>query len=125
MFGRSLGGAVCFYLAEKFPDLVAGVIVENTFLSISAMVDILMPFLTLIKPYVLRMKWNSDELISRVKQPILFLSGARDRLVPPFHMKRLYDLATATRLREMYVVSNGDHNDTWEKGGIQYYLVSV
>lgn len=75
VFGRSLGGAVSFYLAEKFPSEVAAVIVENTFLSISAMVDIVMPFLRPIKPYVLRIKWDSDEKISRVKQPILFISG--------------------------------------------------
>jgi hypothetical protein len=75
LFGRSLGGAVSIYLANKFPDRVAGVIVENTFLSVSSMVDILMPFLNPIKSYVLNIKWNSDQAIPFLKQPILFISG--------------------------------------------------
>ncbi len=75
MFGRSLGGAVSIYLAHKYPNLVKGIIVENTFLSVSAMVDVLMPFLKPIKSFVLNIKWNSDEKISSLKQPILFISG--------------------------------------------------
>jgi pimeloyl-ACP methyl ester carboxylesterase len=39
LFGRSLGGAVAFYAAEKHGHLVAAVIVENTFFNIAAMVD--------------------------------------------------------------------------------------
>lgn len=75
VFGRSLGGAVSVYLAEKFPNKVAAVVVENTFLSIGAMVDILMPFLSPLKPLVLKIKWDSDNKIQHVKQPILFISG--------------------------------------------------
>jgi len=122
VFGRSLGGAVSFYLAEKFPSLVAGVIVENTFLSISQMVDILMPYLKILKPYVLRIKWNNDEIVPLVRQPILFISGEKDELVPPFHMVKLYDLAKSSMHRQLYSVPCGRHNDTWEKGGSKYYL---
>lgn len=122
MFGRSLGGAVSFYLAEKFPNDVAGVIVENTFLSIGAMVDILMPYLTLIKPFVLRIKWDNDEKVPRVHQPILFIAGGRDELVPPFHMTKLYDLAKNAKHRQLFTVPDGGHNDTWEKGGKRYYV---
>ncbi len=75
MFGRSLGGAVSIYLAHKYPNLVKGIIVENTFLSVSAMVDVLMPFLKSIKSFVLNIKWNSDEKIPSLNQPILFISG--------------------------------------------------
>jgi len=122
MFGRSLGGAVSFYLAEKFPSDVAGVIVENTFLSIGAMVDVLMPYLTLIKPFVLRIKWDNDEKAPHVRQPILFIAGERDELVPPFHMTKLFDLAKNAKHRQMFTVHNGRHNDTWERGGKKYYL---
>jgi pimeloyl-ACP methyl ester carboxylesterase len=77
VFGRSLGGAVSFYLAEKFPKLVHGIIVENTFLSISAMVDILMPYIAFpwLKSFILKLDWGTDRIINRVKQPIFFISG--------------------------------------------------
>eukprot|EP01033_Poteriospumella_lacustris_P000508 gene508-341_t len=121
VFGRSLGGAVSIYLAEKFPHKVAAVIVENTFLSIGAMVDVLMPFLTPLKPYVLKINWDSENKIQHIKQPILFISGDSDQLVPPVHMKKLYDLAVKSSRREMYSVSGGTHNDTWFRAGFAYY----
>lgn len=147
VFGRSLGGAVSIYLAEKFPHKVAAVIVENTFLSIGAMVDVLMPFLTPLKPYVLKINWDSENKIQHIKQPTLFISGSlfrcppsssaivltvfcivcnvgdSDQLVPPVHMKKLYDLAVKSSRREMYSVSGGTHNDTWYRAGFAYYQV--
>ncbi len=74
-FGRSLGGAVSVSLAHRFPELVSAVIVENTFLSVGAMVDVLMPYVRLLKGLVLRIKWDSDVKIAQLKQPILFISG--------------------------------------------------
>ncbi len=74
-FGRSLGGAVAISLAERFPDLVSGIVVENTFLSIGAMVDVLMPFLRHIKSLVLFMRWDSGAKIVALKMPILFIAG--------------------------------------------------
>jgi abhydrolase domain-containing protein 13 len=54
LFGRSLGGAVAIAAADEFSEHVKAVIVENTFLSISYMVDSLMPALRYFKPLVLR-----------------------------------------------------------------------
>lgn len=148
LFGRSLGGGVCFYLAERFPELISGIIVENTFLSIGAMVDVIMPLVKWLKSFVLAIKWNNDEKIQHVPHPIMFISGTEkhflihllpqihlilrcvneigdsDELVPPFHMKQLYELAVKSKHREFYSVSGGGHNDTWERAGKQYYRVS-
>lgn len=48
--------------------------------------------------------------------PILFLSGAKDEVVPPSHMKTLYDLAChgedAKPTRTFVVFQNGTHS-TW------------
>lgn len=52
-------------------------IVENTFLSVSHMVDELMPVLTRIKWLVLRLKWNSEEKARRLTRPVLYVSGER------------------------------------------------
>ncbi|KAG3110007.1 hypothetical protein PI124_g11171 [Phytophthora idaei] len=120
-FGRSLGGAVSVYLAEKEPSRVAAVILENTFLSISAMVDALMPFLTYVKPLVLRMNWNNEQTIQKLKQPILFIAGMQDELVPHFHMEKLRSLATSSQRVVWFPVPGGTHNDSWLRGGDKYY----
>ena len=74
-FGRSLGGAVSVSLASRHPNDVKAVILENTFLSVAAMVDVLMPYVASVKSLILRIKWDSDVKIQNLKQPIFFISG--------------------------------------------------
>ena len=131
LFGRSLGGAVAFSLAEhaskhshKLPAL-AGLIVENTFLNISAMVDRIFPFLKAIKPYVLRMDWNSQKIASSLMQtPILYLAGEKDELVPFQHMQILYQtslVVAGNPNTHMHTIPNGTHNESWHQGGSEYW----
>lgn len=130
IFGRSLGGAVAFHLAQYFEQQqhqyanmeVVGVIVENTFLSISHMVDQLMPLVAPVKGFVLRIGWNSLHIAPTLKAPILYLAGANDQLVPHSHMLELYKLSCkASRLARLHVVENGTHNETWMQGGQKYW----
>jgi fermentation-respiration switch protein FrsA (DUF1100 family) len=121
VFGRSLGGAVSVAIAEQYPDLVKGLILENTFLSISKMVDRLLPFVSLLKPLVLRINWNSENTIKNLKQPIMFIAGERDELVPHSHMQLLMGLATASVFKDWFPVKTGTHNDTWVRAGSNYY----
>ena len=124
IFGRSLGGAVGFHLAqyaERKNIPIAGLIVENTFLSISKMVDCLMPFLTILKPLVLRIGWDSEPIASALKMPILYLAGSKDELVPHSHMLELYALSRGnSSLPRIHIVKNGRHNETWIQGGRAY-----
>ena len=62
-------------LAQRFPNLVAAVIVENTFLSVDDMVDHLMPAVAWLKGLILRMHWDSCNKITKLEQPIMFISG--------------------------------------------------
>jgi fermentation-respiration switch protein FrsA (DUF1100 family) len=121
LFGRSLGGAVSISLASRYSTRIDGIILENTFLSISDMVDKLMPWLSTIKTYVLNIKWDNHIKIQNLLQPILFISGDADQLVPPIHMKQLYQLALQSVYKDFYNVSGGTHNDTWEVAGAEYY----
>ncbi|GJN33036.1 hypothetical protein PR202_gb21593 [Eleusine coracana subsp. coracana] len=58
----------------------------------------------------------------KVKQPILFLSGLQDELVPPSHMKMLYDRAIGHNKNCRFVdFPNGMHMDTWVSGGSRYW----
>ena len=136
VFGRSLGGAVALHLAahaEAVGTPLAGCIVENTFTSISDMVDRVLPFLTPIKPFVLRIGWNSLQLLQQgkiTKTPMLFLAGSADELVPHAQMQQLRDAAhlacmAAGLTPHWYVVAGGTHNETWVQGGRPYWQAWV
>lgn len=78
LFGRSLGGAVSLALYDRKGEGVSSLILENTFLSISDMVDALMPFLNYVralKSMLLMMDWNNARSIAKVNVPILFVAG--------------------------------------------------
>lgn len=120
-FGRSLGGAVGIHIASKLPDVVKAVILENTFTSIPDMVDVLMPYVSPLKFLVLRISWNSLRLIRNLKQPILFISGSIDELVPRSHMEALHRAASSSTLTDFFSITGGSHNDSWIKAGSSYY----
>jgi fermentation-respiration switch protein FrsA (DUF1100 family) len=125
VFGRSLGGAVGFHLAH-YAELnslpLAGIIVENTFLSISLMVDHLMPYVKLFKPLVLRLNWDSSVLVPKIRAPTLYLAGSADELVPHSHMVQLYKASNKSSILAcMHVISGGTHNETWLQGGRAYW----
>jgi pimeloyl-ACP methyl ester carboxylesterase len=124
IFGRSLGGSVVFHLAQYAQQNnipLAGVIVENTFLSISSMVDHLMPYVAPFKPLVLRLDWNSEKIVHHLEMPVLYIGGAQDQLVPHPHILKLYKTTTRSRLVRLHVVPDGTHNETWVQGGQEYW----
>lgn len=113
--GRSLGGAVAIYVAQKYKDMFRGMIVENTFTSISDMADTMFPFLKPIKPFVLRIGWYSDKLIEDVQVPTFFVTGDEDEIVPYEQTVRLHEMANETRFKDLYLVKGGSHGDTFLK----------
>ncbi|KAK1549365.1 hypothetical protein Q3G72_000869 [Acer saccharum] len=133
VFGRSLGGAVGAVLTRNNPDKVSALILENTFTSILDMAGVLLPFLKWfigsssskvpkVLNFVVRSPWSTIDVVGEIKQPILFLSGLQDEMVPPSHMQLLYAKA-ATRNNECKFVDfpTGMHMDTWLTGGDQYW----
>jgi fermentation-respiration switch protein FrsA (DUF1100 family) len=113
IYGQSLGGAVAIKLVAKNQtagDLV-GLILENTFLSMRALIPSLIPpakYLT----YLCHQVWSSDSVIPSItKVPILFLSGLQDELVPPAHMRKLYELSAAPT-KVWKPLPGGDHNSS-------------
>lgn len=58
----------------------------------------------------------------QITQPILFLSGLQDEMVPPFHMQMLYAKAAARNRKCIFVeFPTGMHMDTWLAGGDHYW----
>ncbi|KAF7806777.1 alpha/beta hydrolase domain-containing protein WAV2 [Senna tora] len=133
VFGRSLGGAVGSVLTKNNPDKVAALILENTFTSILDMAGVLLPFLKWfiggsstkgpkILNFLVRSPWNTIDIVGQIKQPILFLSGLQDEMVPPPHMQMLYAKAAARNNRCSFVeFPTGMHMDTWLAGGDTYW----
>ncbi|TQE04764.1 hypothetical protein C1H46_009617 [Malus baccata] len=133
VFGRSLGGAVGTVVTKNNPDKVAALIVENTFTSILDMAGVLLPFLKWFiggsgskgpkaLNFLVRSPWSTIDVIGEVKQPILFLSGLQDEMIPPSHMQMLYAKAAAHNKRCVFVeFPTGMHMDTWLTGGDNYW----
>ncbi|KAK4529465.1 hypothetical protein CCYA_CCYA01G0322 [Cyanidiococcus yangmingshanensis] len=123
VFGRSIGGAVALWLARKYGSKVRGVIVENTFTSVNDMIDVVFPRGLRWLKRLNRNQWNSLALVSKIRPPVLFISGRQDELVPPAQMDALYNAchAGSCMLCRMVYIRNGTHNDTWYRGGEQYY----
>jgi len=133
VFGRSLGGAVSIALARSLATQSdasvqpCGLILENTFMSISALVDTLFPIIAFdfLKDRFLRLRWESSERIKDVEVPLLFLTGMQDELVPPSHSAGLLARAEKSPLKRQARFPEGTHNDTWEKGGAKYWQEMV
>lgn len=131
IFGRSLGGAVAFHVAayarqQKIP--LAGIIVENTFVSISRMIDVLLPFLSVIpfQQYWLQNQWDSSKIVSNLNNlPILYIAGDADEIVPHSQMQELYAASSTSSgdnsSVKLHIVKNGTHNETWLQGGKAYW----
>jgi abhydrolase domain-containing protein 13 len=84
LYGQSLGGAVSIALAARNQDKgdIAGIILENTFLSIRRMIPCAFPPARYLAPLCHQI-WPSEETLPTItKIPILFLSGLKDEIVP-------------------------------------------
>mmetsp|Transcript_13224 Transcript_13224/g.20960 ORF Transcript_13224/g.20960 Transcript_13224/m.20960 type:complete len:325 (-) Transcript_13224:129-1103(-) len=130
VFGRSLGGAVAIALAAKYPEKIRGVVVENTFTRIDDMATVLFAKIAKVKraqlllPFLycyLTNPWRSIGRISNITKPMLFFSGQKDQLIPEWQMDLLFENATNCEFKWMHKVPHGDHNNTVEKGGEEYY----
>ncbi|KAK2073511.1 hypothetical protein P8C59_007792 [Phyllachora maydis] len=112
VYGQSLGGAVSVKLVAKNQEAgdIAGLILENTFLSMRKLIPSVIPpakYLTLLCHQV----WPSENWINKIKVPVLFLSGLQDEIVPPDHMRQLYELCKAPgKIWKPFPA--GDHNSS-------------
>jgi len=118
VFGQSLGGAVAIQLVAKNqndPKLV-GLVLENTFLSMRKLIPSIIPparYLTLLCHQL----WASETFLPSITEiPILFISGLQDEIVPPSHMKRLFEISqTPTKIWKP--LPAGDHNSSVLEAG--------
>jgi fermentation-respiration switch protein FrsA (DUF1100 family) len=67
----------------------------------------------------LRERLNAVGEIGRVKVPILFVHGDKDRIVPIRLGQKLYE--AASHPKEFYTIAGAGHNDTYVVGGKEYF----
>ncbi len=114
LYGQSIGGAVAIATAMRNQGKVDALILENTFTSLKDTIKAVFgPYLSIIR-FFCTQKWNSIEAIEKIDTiPILFLSGKKDELIPPAHMKALYAAVKESKQLNQFVeFDEGTHNDT-------------
>lgn len=92
-YGESLGTGVVLKLAAEVP--LQAVVLEAPYLSTAAVAQGVYPYV----PIWLLMKdqFRSDEVIGRVRTPLLFLHGERDPVIPFAQGRALYERANAPK----------------------------
>ncbi|KAK3677686.1 bem46 protein, variant [Recurvomyces mirabilis] len=123
VYGQSLGGAVSIDLVAKNKGTgdIKGLVLENTFLSIAKMIPSVMPIARYLTP-LCHEYWRSEDMIPQITDiPILLISGLRDEIVPPAHMKQLFKLCKSKTVvwKEL---PNGDHNNSVAEQGYFYFI---
>ncbi|MDI6738736.1 MAG: alpha/beta hydrolase [Candidatus Edwardsbacteria bacterium] len=97
-YGRSLGGAAAVDLAARKP--LAGLIMGSSFVA---------AFRVMTRIPVLPFdKFRNIDKIKRVACPVLVIHGDRDRTIPFWHGKALYDAAPGPK--RFLRIEGGDHN---------------
>lgn len=93
LYGQSIGGAVAIDLASRNPDAIHALILENTFTSIPDLIPTVLPYLSSVS-FLCHQVWPSSTSIAKIptSTPILMISGLEDEVVPPIHMKKLWEI---------------------------------
>ncbi|KAL4874640.1 Alpha/Beta hydrolase protein [Aspergillus karnatakaensis] len=118
VYGQSLGGAVAIHLVASNEDKggIAGLILENTFLSIRKLIPSVFPPARYLARFC-HQTWTSEETLPKItKIPILFLSGLKDEIVPPSNMTQLFAICNSNR-KIWRTLPNGAHNDSVAEPG--------
>ncbi|HEX8713058.1 MAG TPA: alpha/beta hydrolase [Terracidiphilus sp.] len=111
LFGHSLGTGVAVEMAREFP--VRGVMLLAPYLSIAKLAQIHFPFFP--ARYIALDRFQNDEKIGELHEPVLIVNGAEDRVIPPVQGQRLFALANAPK--EYRSLPDRGHNDGFDEFG--------
>ncbi|MCA0417625.1 MAG: alpha/beta hydrolase [Proteobacteria bacterium] len=111
-YGESLGTGVMLKLAAEVP--FQAIVLEAPYRSTLSVAQGLYPYLPL--SLVMKDQFRSDEIIDRVRAPLLFLHGERDQVIPFAQGLQLYDLASAPKRFLRFPA--GRHSDLPRYGSI-------
>ncbi|MBE9095398.1 alpha/beta hydrolase, partial [Tychonema sp. LEGE 07203] len=118
IYGHSLGGAIAIDLAVRHPE-AAGLIVEGSFTSVRAMVDLQKGLFWMFPiDFLLAQRFDSLSKVDRLQMPVLFIHGTADTVVPSQMSQKLFDAAPEPK--QLYMVPDGGHNNVAQIGGAEY-----
>lgn len=121
LYGYSLGGALAIALAAE-RDGIAGVVVEASFTRIADLVRQSswgwVPGIT----WLVTQRFDSEARIRRVNEPLLFIHGTDDRIVPHTMSDRLAAAARAVppELKRVVKIEGARHYGAMSLGGEAY-----
>jgi len=113
VFGRSLGGAVASWLAQRHTP--GALILESAFTSLPDIAARLYPYLPV--RLLLRFKYNTAEYLGRINCPVLIVHSRNDEIMPFSHGQRLFEMAKEPR---KFLEITGTHNDGFITSGKRY-----
>jgi fermentation-respiration switch protein FrsA (DUF1100 family) len=116
-FGRSLGAGVTLQLALEQPP--AGLVLESPFTSIRAMGQHHYKLLWLLAGWAIDARYDNIGKIAQLKVPLMIFHGEQDQIVPLEMGKHLYQ--TAPEPKWFYPIPRAGHNDTYDRGGVDYW----
>jgi len=113
VFGRSLGGAVASWLAQRHTP--GALILESTFTSIPDIAARLYPYLPV--RLFSRFKYNTAEYLDRINCPVLIVHSRDDEIMPFSHGQRLFEMAKEPK---KFLEITGTHNEGFITSGKHY-----
>jgi fermentation-respiration switch protein FrsA (DUF1100 family) len=117
LFGRSIGAAVAIDMALK--KRTGCIIMESAFTSTRDMAKSMGLFCLI--SYFLPPHYNVLEKIPGLGVPKLLVHGERDEIVPFSLGQRLFEAAETPKY--FYPLKRAGHNDTYVKGGEEYFRI--
>lgn len=108
LYGESLGTAIAIRLAAEGNG--TRVALEAPFTSIPALVMVQHPSENL--DHLITQRWESDQHISRVTQPLLVIHGDRDHLVPFVMGEEIFDTASSAH-KSLLRIEGAGHSELW------------
>jgi uncharacterized protein len=104
LHGRSLGGSIAAWLAERHHS--RALILESSFTSFPDRGQQIMPFVPM--RLIARFQYNTLEAVEKVTYPVLVIHSRQDETIPFSHAERLYEAAAKPKtLLEIH----GSHNN--------------
>ncbi len=110
LHGQSLGGGVVVPLAVNHK--VGGLVLESSFVTVFRVLTRISIF-----PFD---EFKNIEKINKVKCPVLIIHGLKDKLIAPWHGKKLFEAANEPKIS--YWVKEAGHNDLIHVAGSEYFL---
>ena len=112
-YGESLGSALAIKMASEYNPY--SVILFSAF---SSMLDLAWERYPYIPVNILlKDQYRNDLIISKIKSPILFLHGQKDKLVPIKYGRKLFE--KANKSKEMKIYEYGSHTNLYSLGAIE------